>query len=51
MEISNQWEGYLRYANPKMTNIHSKNWEVNAHFRLLDETIFDKVLDCDKKSD
>ena len=34
-EGSNQGEGYLRFAKPKLTNIHSKNWNQNAHSEML----------------
>ena len=30
-EGSNQGEGYLRFAKPKVNNIYSKNWQINAH--------------------
>ena len=45
-EGSNQGEGYLRYDKPKMTNIHSKNWQVNAHINLLNEISFDNIIEC-----
>ena len=44
-EGSNQGEGYLRYAKPKISNIHCKNWQVNAHISLLNEKAFDNVID------
>ena len=44
-EGSNQGEGYLRYAKPKITNIHSKNWQVNTHVKLLNDNAFQSVID------
>ena len=44
-EGSNQGEGYLRFAKPKLTNIHSKNWQINAHLQMLNEMSFDEVID------
>ena len=41
---SNQGEGYLRDAKSKMTNIHSKNWQMTAHLNLLNEKAFDNVI-------
>ena len=45
-EGSNQGERYLRYAKPKISNIHSKNWQVNALLDLLNEKSFDNVIEC-----
>ena len=45
-EGSNQGEGYLRYAKPKVSNIHHKNWQVNAHVSLLNENAMNTVIDC-----
>ena len=45
-EGSNQGEGYLRYAKPKVTDIHSKNWQINAHINLLNETSLNNVINC-----
>ena len=45
-EGSNQGEGYLRYAKPRITDIHSKNWQINAHIKLLNETSMNNVIDC-----
>ena len=38
-EGSNQGEGYLRYAKPKISNIHCKNWQVNTHISLLKDFV------------
>ena len=43
-EGSNQGEGYLRIVKPKLTNIHAKNWQVNAHKEIYNEVIMDQVL-------
>ena len=43
-EGSNQGEGYLRYAKPKVTDIHSKNWQLNAHLNLLNEASLNSVI-------
>ena len=45
-EGSNQGKGYLRYAKPKINNIHSKNWKANAHLKILSEKAFDIFLEC-----
>ena len=45
-EGSNQGEGYLRYAKPRITDIHSKNWQINAHIKLLEIISMDEVIDC-----
>jgi hypothetical protein len=45
-EGSNQGEGYLRYAKPKVVNIHSKNWQINAYISLLNETSMNNVINC-----
>ena len=45
-EGSNQGEGYLRYVKPKITDIHSRNWQVNAHINLLNETSMNRVILC-----
>ena len=42
----NQGEGYLRYAKPKVVNIHSKNWQINARISLLNETSMNNVINC-----
>ena len=44
-EGSNQGEGYLRYAKPMITNIHSKNWQVNAVKKLQNKKTFDSIVD------
>ena len=44
-EGSNQGEGYLRFAKPNLTNIHSKNWQQNAHSEILNEMSFDQVIE------
>ena len=44
-EGSNQGEGYLRFAKPKLTNIHCKNWQQNAHADILIEMSFDEVIE------
>ena len=43
-EGSNQGEGYLRLAKPKLTNIHSKKWKINAHKEIFNEVALDQVL-------
>ena len=45
-EGSNQGEGYLRYAKPIITDIHSKNWQINAHIKLIDVTSMNEVINC-----
>ena len=44
-EGSNQGEGYLRFVKPKVTNIHSKNWQVNAHREVFNEISLDQVFE------
>ena len=44
-EGSNQGEGYLRFAKPKLNNIHSKNWQQNAHSEILTEISFEEVIE------
>ena len=44
-EGSNQGEGYLRFAKPKLTNIHSKNWNINAHCEMLKQMSLDEVIE------
>ena len=44
-EGSNQGEGYLRFAKPKLTNIHSKNWNQNVHCEILKEISLDEVIE------
>ena len=44
-EGSNQGEGYLRFAKPKLTNIHSKNQNLNAHCEMLKEISLCKVIE------
>ena len=44
-EGSNQGEGYLRFAKPKLTNIHSKNWNQNAHSEMLKKISLDEVIE------
>ena len=44
-EGSNQGEGYLRFVKPNLTNIHSKNWQQNAHSEILNEMSFDQVIE------
>ena len=44
-EGSNQGEGYLRFAKPKLTNIHSKNWNTNAHTEILNEISLEEVIE------
>ena len=45
-EGANQGEGYLRYAKPKIIDIHSKNWQLNAHVNLLNLNSLNLVVDC-----
>ena len=44
-EGSNQGEGYLRFAKPKLTNIHRKNWNLNAHCEILKEISLEEVIE------
>ena len=44
LEGSNQGEGYLRFAKVKLTNIHSKNWQIKAHKEIYNEVALDQVL-------
>ena len=44
-EGSNQGEGCLRFAKPKLTNIYYKNWQQNAHADMLIEMSFDEVIE------
>ena len=41
---SNQGEGYLRYAKPRIRDVFSKNWQVNAHVQLLNEVTFNGII-------
>ena len=43
-EGANQGEGYLRYAKPIVTDIHSVNWHLNAHMKLLNEKAIESVV-------
>ena len=43
-EGGNKGEGYLRFAKPIITNIHSKNWQINAHVKLFSERSLESVL-------
>ena len=43
-EGSMQGEGYLKVVKPKINNIKSKNWHVNAHTKILEDHVFDRVL-------
>ena len=45
-EGSNQGEGYLRYVKPRISDIHSKQWHLKAHVKLLNETAMDDVINC-----
>ena len=45
-EGSNQGEGFLRYAKPRITDIHSKNWQINAHIKLLNMISMNEVIEC-----
>ena len=45
-EGSNQGEGYLRYAKPRIRDIHSHNWQINAHTNLLNESSMKDVIKC-----
>jgi len=43
-EGANQGEGYLRFAKPMIRDIHSINWQLNAHLNLLRGNAFDSVV-------
>ena len=43
-EGANKGEGYLRFGKPMITDIHSINWQVNAHCKLLRGNAFDSVV-------
>jgi len=43
-EGANQGEGYLRFAKPMIRDIHSTNWQLNAHLNLLRGNAFDSVV-------
>ena len=43
-EGSMQGEGYLKVVKPKIHNMKGKNWHVNAHTKLLEDHVFDRVL-------
>ena len=45
-EGSNQGEGYLRFAKTKITDIHTKNWQKNAHKEIFNEMALDQVFEC-----
>ena len=49
-EGSNQGEGYLRYAKPRIRDVFSKNWQVNAHVQLLNEVTFNGIINNHVKS-
>ena len=44
LEGSNQGEGYLRYTKPRIRDVFSKNWQVNAHVQLLNEVTFNGII-------
>ena len=43
-EGGNKGEGYLRFVKPKITDIHSKNWQINAHSKLFSERSLESVI-------
>ena len=43
-EGSNQGEGYLRYDEPVIVNIHSKSWQVNAILKLQNKNSLDAII-------
>ena len=43
-ENANQGEGYLRYAKPIITDIHSVNWHKNTYLKLLSDIAMESVL-------
>ena len=43
-EGGNQGEGYLRYIKPRIRDVHSKNWNVNAHIGLMNDITMDEVI-------
>ena len=44
-EGSDQGKGYLRFAKPKLTNIHCKHQQLNAHCEILIDMSFDEVIE------
>ena len=43
-EGSMQGEGYLKLVKPKIDNLKTKNWHVNAHTKLMEDRLLDRVL-------
>ena len=43
-EGGNQGEGYLRYVKPRIRDVHSKNWNINAHIGLMNDISMDEVV-------
>ena len=38
-------EGYLRHVKPRIRDVHTKNWNMNVHINLLNDTSMGSVLD------
>ena len=49
--LANYWEGgncgegYLRHVKPRIRDVHTKNWNMNVHINLLNDTSMGSVLD------
>ena len=43
-EGGNTGEGYIRFAKPIITNIHSKDWQIIAHVILFSERSLESVV-------
>ena len=44
-EGSNQEEGYMIHMKSKITSVHTKNWNINAHINLLNSNLLNSVRD------
>ena len=43
-EGENKGEGYLRFAKPMIIDIHSINWQLNEHYKILRGNAFDSAV-------
>ena len=43
-EGGNQGEGYLRYVKPRIRDVNSENWNINAHIGLMNDISMDEVV-------
>ena len=43
-EGSMQGEGSLKLIKPTINNLKARNWHVNTHIKLLEERVFDRIL-------